>query len=297
MNAHDHTSPERLAAYFDGVLAPRERTEADRHVAHCADCLARLADMQRVRQVAAALPEPAVPDDLWDRIEGALTEELRPGQEVPGARGPGVQNTLRFGMLTTGLAALWAVAAVVLVAVTVGVLLAVRPFDSTPRGAGAVEEETAGAFGFDYGLYLTALTEPAHTQQFDDAYDRQQLSLQEALTATHVPVEPDLLTRLPAGLDLEAVYVLSNASAQSVQVTYRHGDQEITVFRQPRGHPVQFAGYRIEPVTVQGKRCLMVEGGRYCAVTFATADAQYVVVGRSDDQMVARVIDDLITRS
>lgn len=292
MNEHDHTPPERLAAYFDGALAGYERAETERHVAQCEDCLARLADMERVRRAAAALSEPAIPDDLWDRIEGTLAEA-----PLPGAHEQRRRTTPLLGLLPARPAARWGAAAAVLVAVVIGTLLLVRPLEPGLEEALVAQEETEGAFGFDYGLYLTSLTEPSRAQHFDAAYDRQRLSLQEALSAAHVPVERELLTRLPAGLDLEAVYVLSNASARSVQITYRHGDREVTVFRQPRGHPVRFAGYRIEPATVQGKRCLMVEGGRYCAVTFATDDAQYVVVGRSDDQMVARVIDELITRS
>lgn len=69
---------------------------------------------------------------------------------------------------------------------------------------------------------------------------------------------------------------------------------EIAVFRQPKGLPVCFAGYKIEPATIGNKKCLMVDVGRYCAITFSSDEAQYVVIGRNDDIKVAEIIDELL---
>jgi hypothetical protein len=79
-----------------------------------------------------------------------------------------------------------------------------------------------------------------------------------------------------------------------MQVTYRHKGSEITVFRQPKDDPIRFAGYRLEPTVIGGRRCLMAHEGKYCAITIATEKAHYIVIGHRDDVMVAQLIDELV---
>ncbi len=283
MNRHDHISAEHLTALFDDELPPDEAAEVRRHVTSCAECLETLADMERTRQAAQMLPDYPVSDEVWHRIEGRLPQKARV-----------ISLFSRVSFFSRPVRQ-WAMAAAVVVAIAIGALIAtgsLGPFSE--RGPATVQHRATNPLAFDYGLYLAALTEPVRMQQFVAKYNRRQVTLQQALAALDVPVEEKLLAEVPAGLDLKAVYVLDNACCQSVQVTYQHNGSEVILFRQPKGLPVQFAGYEIEPAAVGGKHCLMVDSGRYCAITFSTEQAQYVVIGRRDDPMVAQVIGGIL---
>lgn len=273
MHRHDHIPDEQLSAYFDGELSPEEKALVERHVAACTDCRKWLAALDRMRRAVQLLPDSPVAEALWDRIEDTLPRKAR------------------LTSLYTWRMQQWAVAAVLLIAIAAGALLVVTTSETGPEAA---YREAADPYGFDYGLYLAALREPARMEQFDATYNRQEVSLQEALAAAHVPADKNLLADIPKGVDLKAVYVLTSAATRSMQVTYRHDRAEIAVFRQPKGYPVLFAGYQIEPVAISGKQCLMVDDGTYCAITFATEQAHYVVIGRRDDLIVAQVIDELL---
>ena len=279
MKKHDHIAAKQLSDYFDGELSPEEKARAERHVAACTNCRKRLAALETIRRTVLAVPDTPVSDALWDRIERSLPEK---GEERP--------RKARLTSLYTWRMRRWAVVAAFLITIAAGALLVMNTPNIKP---GTEYLEVADSHGFDYGLYLAALTEPARMDEFDATYNRQQISLQEALAAANVPADRDFLADIPAGLDLKAVYVLTSAATKSMQVTYRHDRAEIAVFRQPKGYPVLFAGYRIMPAAINGKLCLMAYGGRYCAYTFATEQAQYVVFGQRDDPVVAQVIDEL----
>lgn len=50
---------EQLSAYLDGALEPDERTGLETHLAACAHCRSRLAELREVGRLLAALPERA----------------------------------------------------------------------------------------------------------------------------------------------------------------------------------------------------------------------------------------------
>lgn len=274
MDKNSHRTIEQLSAFFDGELASGEAVIVEQHVADCADCLRELSAMERTRRSVQMLAAPSAPDAIWDRIEGALPRKAR----VIPIFGPPVAR--------------WSAVAAFLAAIGIGTLL-VNPFGLMPASGPPISHLDDA--GFDYGLYLLALTEPDRMEQFEARYDRRKASLQEALAAVGTPVDRSSLRGVPDGFELTSVYVLSNASTRSMQVTYRHKGSEITVFRQPKNHPVHFADYQLEPAMIGGNRCLMAHEGRYCAITIATNDAQYVVIGHRDDVMVAELLNDLVS--
>lgn len=283
MKERGHISAARLSAYHDGELAQADIADVRAHVAECTACRSRLRDIERLERMTSALPEPEPNHDLWSGIEASI--------------GP-----LRRGQLAAELfgspARRFAAAAVLVALLIAGLATFVLQNGDAPDRAvfSHADEEhpshVAAHFGFDYGVFLTGLNEPEKMEDFDRVYQRREISIEEALSAADVPV--DLVERIPEGLILQAVYVLSNEAARAVQVTYHHNGDEIAVFKQPEGLPVRFAGYRIEPAAIGTKQCLMVDTGRYCAITFSSNDAQYVVVGRNDDMQVAQIIDGLL---
>lgn len=275
MNEQGHISGERLSAYHDGELVRSEAADVQAHLAQCRDCRGRAENLKQLTGVTARLPDPTPTRDLWPGIEAAIGSR----QRTPSIMAALVHTQTRR-----------IVAVAMIVAVVVGGLVVVGPLNDAFRAPA----ETAGVFGFDYGAFLTGLNEPAKMERFDRKYQRRQISIDEALSIADVSVDRKLLERIPEGLDFHSVYVLSSEAARAVQVTYRHNGSEIAVFRQAQGLPVRFAGYEIEPAAIGSKMCLMVDVGRYCAITFSSDDAQYVVIGRNDDMKVAQVIDELL---
>lgn len=73
-----HLSDETLNELLDEALAPEPRAAAERHLAGCADCAARLADLRVLFAGLAALPEEGLETDLAPRV----IARLRPRSSV-----------------------------------------------------------------------------------------------------------------------------------------------------------------------------------------------------------------------
>lgn len=95
---HDSLFPpwaDRLAAYFDGTLAPQDRQRVDAWLADHPDVADELGELQQLRQAlrAASLPEPT--DEAWaavrERIEQALVQPAH--QPAATAARPGNRAT------------------------------------------------------------------------------------------------------------------------------------------------------------------------------------------------------------
>jgi anti-sigma factor RsiW len=61
----------------DGTLGPIRRADLESHLETCADCRALKADLEKIRDAAAALGELPVPDRAWLQIAGRLRQEGR----------------------------------------------------------------------------------------------------------------------------------------------------------------------------------------------------------------------------
>jgi anti-sigma factor RsiW len=105
-SGHEH---ERLPAFLDDELAPAERAEVAAHVAACAECAARLAELQAVDESVAALPSEA-PAGYFESLPTRVRARLQP----KAAR-------RRLPVWT------WAVAAALLLAVVTPLTLKRRP--------------------------------------------------------------------------------------------------------------------------------------------------------------------------
>ncbi|HVZ81444.1 MAG TPA: zf-HC2 domain-containing protein [bacterium] len=67
-----------LSLYAEGALTPAEAKKVEAHLASCADARRELEQHRKVRQALLALPEPAYPKDLHERIMGRVTGKVRP---------------------------------------------------------------------------------------------------------------------------------------------------------------------------------------------------------------------------
>jgi anti-sigma factor RsiW len=72
----------------DGSLGAIRRAELEQHLDQCESCRALLADLERIRDAAGALPELQPPDRVWLQLAGRLRQEgrINPAAVPPRAR-------------------------------------------------------------------------------------------------------------------------------------------------------------------------------------------------------------------
>jgi hypothetical protein len=68
---------EAIQELADGTLGPVRRAELQTHLDHCDACRALAADLQKIRNAAAALDHPVPPAHVWMQIAGRLRQEGR----------------------------------------------------------------------------------------------------------------------------------------------------------------------------------------------------------------------------
>jgi anti-sigma factor RsiW len=108
---------DRLSEYLDGSLPPDDRAGLEDHLRRCEACRTLAADLRRIRDAAANLPERTPPDRVWARIALEI-EHVQPAATAPAGR---VRRFVRrFPSLAIPVPVLGA--AVVLLAVAVGYL-------------------------------------------------------------------------------------------------------------------------------------------------------------------------------
>ena len=86
---------EPIQELVDGTLGSIRRSELRIHLDQCGDCRALLADLERIRDLAATLDRPAPPDRVWLQVVGQLRQEGR--LQPPAA--PPVRSGPRYGWL------------------------------------------------------------------------------------------------------------------------------------------------------------------------------------------------------
>ena len=68
---------ESLSAWLDGELAPEMAAWVDRHLESCDACLRELAQLEALEQALAALPAPAAPPRLPEKVAVRLQRPRR----------------------------------------------------------------------------------------------------------------------------------------------------------------------------------------------------------------------------
>lgn len=145
MNADWHPDAELLADVAEGLADPDTAARAERHLASCADCRVRQAELESVTVVLRSQATPRIPDQVAARIAAALAAEPMPVAASGGsvtalpidARRRGARRLLR-----QGLAAAAAVAAVAVVG-TAGVsIFRDNGVGESTSTAGAAAERT-----------------------------------------------------------------------------------------------------------------------------------------------------------
>ena len=69
----NHVTIDQLGDFVDGVLAPRDAADVERHVSTCVSCAGELEQLHALLVATAALPrDVAPPDTLWTSIRDTL---------------------------------------------------------------------------------------------------------------------------------------------------------------------------------------------------------------------------------
>lgn len=137
-----HLELDLLADHLEGLLAPEESADVERHLADCAPCRARVDDLRGVSDLLAAQPEPQMPPHLQQRIEQALVAEQRSLQ------GPSTSSLDQARSRRTRMSRVLLAAAAAVVVVGVGGTLLDEvgiggdtSSSQSERGAGTVQEQ------------------------------------------------------------------------------------------------------------------------------------------------------------
>jgi hypothetical protein len=97
-----HLDYEALADFAEGILDDATATSAEAHLADCADCRMRAAEVAEVSRVLADAPIPPMPAHLVDRLDAAIAAEA--ASHVPTHR-----HARRFQLVAAAAAAVVAV--------------------------------------------------------------------------------------------------------------------------------------------------------------------------------------------
>ncbi len=89
---NDQRQLELLSAYLDGELSETERATLEEHLATCPECQRTLAELQQIRTLLRALPEPALERSFLLPETGAIPETLS-------RHSPGTQARHRTGRI------------------------------------------------------------------------------------------------------------------------------------------------------------------------------------------------------
>jgi anti-sigma factor RsiW len=74
---HCQRYTDAIQEMVDGRLTPIRRSELEAHLTQCEDCRHLLEDLERIRDLAAKLDRPVVPNRVWMQVAGRLRQEGR----------------------------------------------------------------------------------------------------------------------------------------------------------------------------------------------------------------------------
>jgi hypothetical protein len=74
---HCQRYADAIQEMVDGTLGPIRRSELQIHLDQCDGCRALLQDLERIRDLAASLDRPIVPNRVWLQVAGRLRQEGR----------------------------------------------------------------------------------------------------------------------------------------------------------------------------------------------------------------------------
>jgi hypothetical protein len=203
---------ERIQELVDGTLGPIRRTELEQHVDQCEACRALKADLERIRDAAAALPQMRPPDGAWLQIAGRLRLEQ---QQQPAAGRLAATAASRADRWSYG----WmAIAATLVLAAGASLVMLVRSTPTTPAPKpAAVSAPAPGAAGGanDQTVEAAQTAVDAAQQQFEKAI----LDLEKVARANSGVLDPGTSTVIEKNLGIIDQAIAENRAAVRAEPT------------------------------------------------------------------------------
>jgi hypothetical protein len=262
---------QHLSAFHDGELAPNLRTAVGEHIEGCSECAARLAEIRELSRMAAEMPTPAVPVEIWPQLEKKLATEVPDNSAA--------SSNLRL----IGRRHVWIrVAAAALVVVTVSTA-AVVWLRQTEQGHRHV--------AVNFGRYLDEFERnpDAAQQVLLTNYEGRAVSFDEA--ATQVRYQPVTPERLPNGMSREAIYLLHMPCCTCVQAIYQGaGGEKLAVFEHVDDQPIWFSTRPTIKTRCNGMPTSLVQVDDRLAASWKRHGRCVTVIGARDVEQVAELI-------
>lgn len=189
-----HPNEDVLNELVDGGLDERDARDVERHVAECAQCRALVEDLREIRRVAASLDLRQPPARAWSRIERAikLEREHGTGRVQPDATGLAPTRSL----LSAGMLGWLAAAAVLVLAVGLGVRYSVNRQTSTPQAEQPATDTASAAAGTE----ASAAAIEAELRAAESHYDRAIKGLEQIATSEQSSLDPKTAATLQKNL-------------------------------------------------------------------------------------------------
>jgi anti-sigma factor RsiW len=200
-----HPSEDLINGYVEDALDPSGRAEVDRHLETCDACRQLAADLSDIRRVAATLDQREPPSRAWPRLERAIRLELQPG--VPDRGEHLSTNTTRWKV-----AAVWATAAVLLVATAVGLRYGWSIRRTTDSHVAAVDAGTGDAA-------MSAQAIEAELRAAESHYDRAIKGLEQIANAEQGALDPNTAATLQKNLAVIDQAISESRAAVRAQPT------------------------------------------------------------------------------
>jgi anti-sigma factor RsiW len=170
----------------DGTLGSIRTAELEQHLDTCASCQAFVADMQRIRDLAASLDRLAPPAGVWLQVAGRLRQEGR----IQDVRQAPKGRQTRYAIL--------AIAAGLLIAIG-GSLFALMPLLRGGDGAGQPAVEQAAGTPGDAGSVQSI---EDHFRIAEQHMQAGIAKLEEAAKADETAMDPQTAAMLKKNLDM-----------------------------------------------------------------------------------------------
>lgn len=260
---------QHLSSFHDGELSPDIQAAIVEHLENCSECAQRLAEFRGVSRMAAEMPTPAVPTNIWPQLEKKLAIK------VPGQRATLV-HLIRRRRTWIGLAT----AALVVVAVSTAAIVWLQQAD-----------DGHGHVAVNFGRYLDELERnpDAAQQVLLSNYEGRAVSYDEAATA--VRYQPATPERLPSGLLRKEVYLLRMPCCTCVQAVYQRANGEkLAVFEHVDDQPVWFGTRPTIHARCNGMPCSLVQVDDRLAASWKRNGRCVTIIGADDLEQVAELV-------
>ncbi len=267
------TKRKYLSAYLDGELNEGNTQEIKAHLQECSPCQKKLESIRKGKVLASQFefPEWQRSERVWIRVRNQLFSVPHTSIQlgfIQRLKKVAYQGRVLFSARRSVIVF---TALTILITVNVLVRLGPEPSYYPPP---PVDRMSGNAF--DYGLYLSALSENREPRAFETRYGSQPVSYE--VVRNIMPFHLVSFSDLPNEYQLTEVQLLKNGCCNSVQCTIQKDSRSVIVFQQPREHPFTFGNYALERTDIEGQWYHKVEVGSYQALSWVEGQSRFVAI-------------------